>query len=30
MVPVVTKDMTKASYVPMTDDVYDAAPAISN
>ena len=30
MVPVVTKDMTTASYVPMTDDVYDAAPAISN
>ena len=30
MVPVVTKDMTTASYIPMTDDVYDAAPAISN
>ena len=30
MVPIVSKDMTKASYVPMTDDVYDAAPAISN
>ena len=30
MVPAVSKDMTKASYVPMTDDVYDAAPAISN
>ena len=30
MVPTVTKDMTNASYIPMTDDVYDAAPAISN
>ena len=30
MVPVVNKDMTTASYVPITDDVYDAAPAISN
>ena len=30
MVPAVSKDMTTASYVPMTDDVYDAAPAISN
>jgi hypothetical protein len=30
MVPNVTKDMTNATYIPMTDDIYDAAPAISN
>ena len=27
MVPAVDKDMTKASYVPVTNDTYDAAPA---
>ena len=27
MVPAVDKDMTKASYVPMMNDTYDAAPA---
>ena len=30
MVPVVSKDMSKASYEPIMNDTYDAAPAISN
>ena len=30
MVPAVSKDMSQASYEPMTNDTYDAAPAISN
>jgi len=30
MVPAVDKDMSKSSFVPMSDDTYDAAPAISN
>ena len=30
MVPAIDKDMSKSSFVPMSDDTYDAAPAISN
>ena len=30
MVPAVSKDMSQASYEPMMNDTYDAAPAISN